>query len=194
MIRFADRCAVPAVAGVLLWSALASAGAPTYFADDSVSGTLAPDHQSRAMYFAGKHRRTYVAYLDHHYNARVTYYDHDATRWAFPVRVDTCIRGRYPDGHNAPNLFVTRDGTVHLFYGSHGHSFKYARTKSPERIGDWVAGMRVGGNGTYPYFCETDSGELLVFYRYGPTGGYKNFWACRRPATAARRGRGSRNW
>ena len=189
MTRFADRCAVPAMAGVLLWSAAASAGAPRHFADDSLSGTLAPDHQSRAMYSAGKHRRTYVAYLDHHYNARVTYYDHDTGRWTFPVRVDTCIRGRHPDGHNAPNLFVTRDGTVHLFYGSHGHSFKYARTKKPERIDEWDVGMRVGDRGTYPYFCETESGDLLVFYRYGPTGGYDN------PFLAVQRtGDGGKTW
>ena len=166
--------AAVAIAVVLLWFAGASAGSENHFAADSLSGTLARDHQSRAMYFAGQYRRTYVAYLDHHYNARVTHYDHDTRRWAFPTRVDTCIRGERPDGHNAPNLFITPDGTVHLFYGSHGHSFKYARSKRPERIDRWDIGMRVGSKGTYPYLCNTDSGRLLLFYRHGPTGGYNN--------------------
>lgn len=144
------------------------------FVDDALGGTLARDHQSRAFFFSGQSTHTYVAYMDHHFNARVTCYDHDSEEWDFPTRIDTCIREWHPDGHNVPNLFVTQDGFIHVFYGAHNHSFKYARSREPENIDAWESGMRVGKKGTYPYFAQTSDGAMLVFYRYGPTGGYNN--------------------
>jgi len=146
-----------------------------FFANDSLGGTLARDHQSRGMYFAGRYRRTYIAYLDHHFMARVTYYDHDAKAWAWrPEPVDHC-QGSYSfkDGHNAPNIFVSRDGTIHLFYGSHGSALKYARSVDPECIKRFEIGRRIGRRATYPYVCQRTTGELLMFYRRsGPRGGY----------------------
>jgi hypothetical protein len=160
---------------------------PRPFVEDALGGTLARDHQSRAMFFSGRHARTYVAYMDHHFNARITCYDHESAEWAFPTRLDTCIRDRYPDGHNVPNLFVTQDGFLHVFYGAHNHSFQYARSREPENIEAWETGMRVGKKGTYPYFARTRGGELLVFYRYGPTGGYNNpFLAVQHSSDAGR--------
>lgn len=160
-----------------------AAGETGHFAWDSLGGTLARDHQSRAMFFEGNHRRTYVAYMDHSFYARITYYDHDSKEWLYPpVLLDDCIRPddrfnrAYKDGHNVPNLFITSDGTIHIFYGAHGTVFRYARTKEPENIlpGNWELDMRVGAEGTYPFFAETEKGLLRVFYRYSPTGGYKN--------------------
>ncbi len=150
--------------------------AQKYFAGDSIGGTLARDHQSRAIYFEDEYKRTYVAYMDHGFYARVTYYDYETDQWLdHPKLVDHCIAPNgLKDGHNVPNIFITDDGIIHLFYGSHGHSFKYARSKRPEDITEWETGMRVGEHATYPYLAETTSGELLLFYRYGPTGGYNN--------------------
>jgi len=121
--------------------------------------------------------------MDHGFYARITYYDHEKETWVYPpVLLDDCIRPDHrfnhanKDGHNVPNLFVTSDGTIHVFYGAHGTAFKYARTKEPEDIrpGNWEIDMRVGSQGTYPYFAETKDGSLYVFYRYSPTGGYNN--------------------
>ena len=78
------------------------------------------------------------------------------------------------DGHNAPNLWISKSGTIHLIYGSHGTPFKYARSISPESIGAWDLGARLTDFATYPYFSELPNGELLLFFRYSPTGGYKN--------------------
>ena len=177
--------AFPLVGLVLLALCIpvAAAGAPDHFAWDSIGGTLARDHQSRAMFFAGAHRRTYVAYMDHGFYARITHYDHDTGAWAYPATLlDDCIRPddrfnhAYKDGHNVPNLFVTRDGTIHIFYGAHGTAFRYARTRKPEdiRYANWELDRRVGAQGTYPYFAETGEGVLRVFYRYSPTGGYNH--------------------
>jgi len=160
-----------------------AAAEPMHFAWDSLGGTLARDHQSRAMYYEGKHKRTYVVYMDHGFYARISHYDHEEKKWVYPpVLLDDCIQPDHAynhamkDGHNAPNLFITRDGTVHVFYGAHGTAFKYARTKEPEDIRpeNWEIDMRVGEKGTYPYFAETSDGALRVFYRYSPTGGYRN--------------------
>lgn len=126
-----------------------------FFVADAIGGTLARDHQSRAIYFEGKHKKTYVAYMDDDFYARVTCYDHSTGEWLrFPVLVDHCIAPGGPkDGHNAPNIFVTSDGTVHLFYGSHGsrgHRFKYARSTKREDISHWETGLRIGNYATYP--------------------------------------------
>lgn len=169
------------VLGLLL--ALPASGEGGHFAWDSIGGTLARDHQSRAIFHEGKHRRTYVAFMDHSFFARITYYDHDTEEWLDPpVLLDDCIRPdnrfnrAYKDGHNVPNLFITSDGTIHVFYGAHGTEFRYARTKDPENIqpGNWELDRRVGDNGTYPFFAEPRPGELHVYYRYAPEGGYKN--------------------
>jgi hypothetical protein len=155
------------------------AAEPRPFATDSLGGTLARDHQSRAMYFHGTHRRTYVTYMDHAFNARITFYDHDTEAWAAPVVVDDCIaevgwaKG-LKDGHNAPNLWVSKSGTIHLIYGSHGTPFKYARSAEPECIQRWELGTRISNYATYPFLTELPGGAILMFYRYGPTGGYKN--------------------
>ncbi|MCP4641059.1 MAG: hypothetical protein GY851_11525 [bacterium] len=171
--------ALATLVALIAASAVYGAEAPMPFVNDALGGTLARDHQSRAMYFAGEHRRTYLAYMDQDFNARVTSYDHDTKAWAEPVVVDDCIaevgwcKG-LKDGHNAPNLWVSKTGIVHLIYGSHGTPFKYARSTKPEVIDQWELGARLSSFATYPYVCELPDGELLMFYRYGPTGGYKN--------------------
>jgi len=170
----------------------AFAAGPAHFVHDALGGTLARDHQSRAMYFQGKHRRTYVTYMDHDFGARITYYDHDVKRWAEIVRVDDCIAETgwckgLKDGHNVPNLWVSRSGTIHLIYGSHGTPFKYARSERPEDISRWKLGKRISNYATYPFFAQLPDGEMLMFYRYGPTGGYKNpFLAFQRTADEGR--------
>lgn len=127
------------------------------------------------MYFQGKHRRTYLAYMDHDFNARITFYDHDTGAWVQPVLVDDCMaRPGFKDGHNAPNLWVSKSGAVHLIYGSHNTPFKYARSAEPESIDRWELGKRIGDRATYPFLSELPDGGILMFYRYGPTGGYKD--------------------
>jgi hypothetical protein len=138
-----------------------------FFAFDSLRGTLARDHQPRGVFFAGEHRRTYVTYMDHFFDARVTYYDHNAKTWARPVRVDDC---RTRDGHNAPAILVTKDGRLHLFYGCHNHPVKYARSVRPEDISEWATGQEIGKRATYTYGVELVNGDLLLFYRFGGAG------------------------
>ncbi len=163
----------------MVCAGVVSGDEPRPIVGDSLGGTLARDHQSRGIYFHGKYRRTYLAYMDHDFNARITYYDHDDRSWAESVLVDNCIAevgwGKgIKDGHNVPNLWVSKSGMIHLVYGSHGTPFKYARSSEPESIDQWELGERIGDHATYPFFCELPDGAMLMFYRYGPTGGYKD--------------------
>ena len=83
-------CLLPLVIVFLIDSA---AGDTRHFAWDSLGGTLARDHQSRAMYYEGKHKRTYMAYMGHSFFARITYYDHEEKKWVYPpVLLDDCIQ------------------------------------------------------------------------------------------------------
>ena len=161
------RVATLVVATLALVFGSASAQEMPFFAFDSLRGTLARDHQPRAVFFEGRYRRTYVTYLDHFFDARVTYYDHDEKRWSHPVRVDDC---RTRDGHNAPAILVTHDGFLHLFYGCHNHPVKYARSVEPEDVSEWHLGTEIGSKATYTYGVELKNGHLLLFYRFGGAG------------------------
>jgi len=138
-----------------------------FFAFDSLRGTLARDHQPRAVFHEGAHRRTYFTYMDHEFDARVVAYDLDKETWSDVVRVDDC---RTRDGHNAPAILAARDGTLHLFYGCHGHPVKYARSSRPEDITEWETGMEIGSHATYTYAVQRKNGDLLLFYRFGGAG------------------------
>ena len=106
--------------GCLILCRPALAGPPKPFVSDVSYGSLSQSHQHHAVYFAGKHRRTYVTYMNHDFDACLTYYDHDTKRWAKRVAVDDCLGpNKYKDGHNNPISRVTSDGYVHLFYGCH---------------------------------------------------------------------------
>ncbi len=157
--------------GVLTMLTAAYAGEEIYFADDSLRGTLSPNNPpSQAQFHSGRYNRTYVTYRSTDgYSAKVTYYDHDTRQWAEPVAVDDC---RYDDGHNNPEILVTRDGYLHLFYGCHVDPIKYARSLYPEDITRWRLGKEIGARSTYPHPVEVGNGDILVFARRSLGGGH----------------------
>ena len=171
---------------LLVWGA---APLPKPFVSDVSYGSLSHSNQCHAIYFAGKRRRTYVTYMNHDFDACLTYYDHDTKRWAKRVAVDDCLGpNKYKDGHNNPISRVTSDGYVHLFYGCHGSPAKYARSAAPESIAKWQTGARVGRNVTYMFTAELAGGELLLFYR---SSGGKRFHA---PFVVRRSADGGKSW
>ncbi len=164
------KCAA-VVVGLLVMLATGYAQEVKYFADDSLRGTLSPNNPpSQAMFFSGKHNRTYVAYISDEFFAKVACYDHDTKRWIGPVQVDDC---RFNDGHNTPEILITRDGYIHLFYGCHGNPVKYARSLYPEDITRWRLGREIGSRATYPNPVQLANGDILLFYRYGKGGWHR---------------------
>ncbi len=159
------RCGAILLGLVIVVTAAAGAEGEYYFTATSISGTLSYNNPpSQAMFYAGKHRRTYVTYMGDDYNAWITYYDHDTKRWTKPVKVDDC-RYKAKDGHNNPELLITRDGYLHLFYGCHGNPVKYARSLYPEDITRWRLGKEFGARSTYPHPVQVGNGDILVFCR-----------------------------
>ncbi len=148
---------------LLLAAATTSADDVKYFTSDSLRGTLSTNNPpTQAMFHSGKYNRTYVTYRGDDFFAWVTYYDHDTGQWSKSIRVDDC---RYDDGHNNPEILITKDGYVHLFYGTHYNPVKYARSLYPEDISRWRIGLKFGGAATYPNPLQLNNGDLLCFYR-----------------------------
>ncbi len=157
-----------ALLGVLVMVSAAWADEVSYFANDSLAGSLSYNNPpGQAVFYAGKYDRTYVAYLSHDFYAMVTYYDHDTHQWAEPVQVDDV---RTKDGHNNPELLITQDGHLQLFYGCHYHPVKYAWSVYPEDISEWWLGREIGSRATYPNPLQLANGDILLFYRFGKAG------------------------
>ena len=152
---------------------------PRPIVNDSLGGTLARDHQSRTMYFQGKHRRTYLAYMDHDFNARITFYDHDTGAWVQLVLVDDCIaevgwcKG-LKDGHNVPNLWVSKSGVIHLIYGSHGRPV-VRQNDLGVHLQDLNRVMNYSGGGPFLIISEA-TGQLPEDFKVTPANHYDNPW------------------
>ncbi len=154
---------ITALLAALVIPAMAWGGDARYFADNCLHGALSWNNPpSQAIFHSGQYDRTYVAYLGDDFYAYVTYYDHDAKQWAEPVKVDDCVHN---DGHNAPEILITRDGHIHLFYGTHNSPIKYARNLYPEDITRWRIGKMIGDRVTYPRPLQVNNGDLLCFCR-----------------------------
>ncbi len=152
-------------AALLVAAAAPGTGAPKYFISDSHLGSLntSNNQPGQAVFYSGKYNRTYVLYMSDRFMAKITYYDHDTKRWAEPAQVDDV---RFSDGHNNPEIFITKDGYLHLFYGCHYNSVKYARSLYPEDISRWRLGQEIGSQATYPHPVQLNNGDLLLFYRW----------------------------
>ena len=155
----------------LLSAAALLAASPRYFVSDSLKGALSSNNApSQGMFHSGKCNRTYVVYMSDEFMANITYYDHDTGCWAEPVQVDDL---RYRDGHNAPELLITRDGYLHLFYGCHYDPIKYARSLRPEDITRWRLGREIGTGEPYPTPLQLDNDDILLFHRHDLPGDHK---------------------
>jgi hypothetical protein len=85
----------------------------------------------RAIYFAGKHRRTYVGWLTSEGDVRLGYYDHDSAE----LRAVTVRAALQKDDHANPTLYIDGDGRITIFYSAHGGSAVYFRIcRVPEEI------------------------------------------------------------
>ncbi len=164
-MRLRSLFVIGLTAMVMLMSAIPlAAETPKYFVADSLRGTLSPNNPpSQAMFFSGEHNRTYVTYISDKFKTNITCYDHDTGQWAEPVEVDDVF---WTDGHNCPELLISQDGYLHLFYGCHYSPIKYARSVHPEDIEHWFLGKKIGDKATYPHPVEIGRGEILVFYRW----------------------------
>ena len=88
----------------------------------------------RAVFHAGRHRRTYVGWVSRDGEITVASFDH-ATRHLERV---VLRRGLSVDDHNSPGLLMGADGHLTVYYMGPGraHMF-YRRTTRPEDVTSW---------------------------------------------------------
>jgi hypothetical protein len=120
--------ALAVLAGALSPTAASAGGVP---AQTFGSGAWIWFSDPRAVYYAGKHRRTYATWVNADGNAILASYDHD-------TRVISTIVLRYGVGHDDhanPTLLVLPRGRLIAFYSAHdGPGINYRVTKYPEDI------------------------------------------------------------
>jgi hypothetical protein len=98
----------------------------------------------RALYFAGRRRRTYVGWISRAGDLVVASFDH-ATR-----RVQRAVlhRDLGADDHNNPSLLMGADGRLTVFYSAHpkGRHLYHRRMLAPEDVTRWGPEQRLGTN------------------------------------------------
>lgn len=85
----------------------------------------------------------------------------------------TALTGNNKDAHNMISLIADGDGYLHISWDHHGHSLRYAVSKTPATP-DFGEKVPMTGqtetNVTYPQFFKLASGDLIFFYRDGASG------------------------
>ncbi|MEA2063785.1 MAG: BNR repeat-containing protein [Gemmatimonadota bacterium] len=145
----------------------ASDGAWCWFADP------------RAVYYEGKHRRTYVGWIDSFSDIRIAYYDHDKGiifQAPEPLRKSLLNNSGKPDDHSNPAILFLPDGRLMVFYSGHnGPSMWYRISKLPENITEWESEREFETNTsgeegyTYPnpVMLSAEDNRIYLFWRGG---------------------------
>ncbi len=127
-------------------------------------------HRPMAIYRADANR-SYFVFGSAGNRPTISYYDHSAGTWAYPV-----VIGENPDGdaHRNPTLLIDEEGYLYMFWGAHGHESFVHRSVRPHDISEWEGRAALEETGaTYPQPWMLREGELFVSYRKAPG------WRCR---------------
>lgn len=130
----------------------------------------------RALYYAGKFRRTYAGWIDSFGNITVGFYDHDLDTVVSAV----VAQNVEVDDHDNPSLLINRDGTITVFFSKHASHDPIVMVHSsrPEDISEWEEPQKLvlndtlayrGYSDTYTYtnICrlEDENDKLYLFWR-----------------------------
>src|SRR5918992_354663 len=164
---------------VVLGCALAAAwAAPTTGAAQATLGEGAWSWfgDPRAVTYTGDHTRTYVGWVDHEGDIKVSSYDHLSG-----ARVTAVLAARLnKDDHANPSIHVRPDGRLAIFYSRHvGAAMHYRVSTNPEDVTSWEAPQTVPVNTpgirgfTYPNPIRLEAEDATyLFWRggnYNPT-------------------------
>ena len=123
----------------------------------------------KAVYYEGKHRRTYFGWVNKAASIRVGCYDHETKQ----VTEVTLREKLNPDSHSVPALLVRPDGRLIAFYAKHydKKATLYRVSKEPEDISSWGDEMEVDTNGGYSDFVNAvqlaKEGDKIYLFRRG---------------------------
>lgn len=130
----------------------------------------------RAITHTGAHTRTYVGWVDHEGDVKVSSFDHSTRE-----RVTAVLQARLnQDDHASPSLLVRPDGRLVVFYSRHvGPAMHYRVSTRPEDVTSWEPPQTVPTNSagvrgyTYPNPLRLgDEAATYLFWRggnYNPT-------------------------
>ncbi len=126
----------------------------------------------RAVYFEGRHRRTYVGWVDFAWGAiHLASYDHNSGQVLHHY-----LRDLERDDHANPALHMLPDGRLMVLYAPHhGGAMYYRVSEQPEDICTWGPERTIpvntpGGHGfTYPNPAQlsAENHKLYLFWRGG---------------------------
>lgn len=130
----------------------------------------------RAIYFEGKHRRTFAGWVDDSGNITVGFYDHDLKR----IETTVLHKNFEKDDHDHPSLLMDRQGKLMVFYSRHASPdpIYLLKAKHAEDLSEWEPPLRLdlndsitypGGSNTYTYtnLCRLadEKDRLYLFWR-----------------------------
>ena len=88
----------------------------------------------RAVFFAGRHRRTYVGWVSRDGRVMVASFDHGSRH----IERFVLRRGVSVDDHHSPGLLMRADGRLTVFYtGPHREHMFYRRSSEAEDVRRW---------------------------------------------------------
>lgn len=130
----------------------------------------------RAIYFKGKHSRTYAGWVDSAGNILVGFYDHDLKR----IETKVLHKNLEKDDHDNPSLFMDRQGKLMVFYSKHATTepIYLLKSKQVEDISEWekasqlslndpIAYPQLSNTYTYANICQlaNEKDRLYLFWR-----------------------------
>ena len=130
----------------------------------------------RAIYFKGRHSRTYAGWVDSIGNIIIGFYDHNLKR----IETKVLHKNLERDDHDSPSLFIDRQGKLMVFYSKHASSepIYMVKAKNAEDISEWettatlnlndtIAYPGLSNTYTYTNICQlaNEKDKLYLFWR-----------------------------
>ncbi len=123
----------------------------------------------RAVFYEGKHRRTYAGWITSEGSVQVGAYDHRTGK----IEAVTIHEKLEIDDHDAPSLMVLPDGRLAVFYSLHGGKDLYlCLSEKPEDLTAWGPRRRLpfepdrnGLTYTNPVRLSAEGGRIYLFWR-----------------------------
>lgn len=132
----------------------------------------------RAVYYKGKHKRTYAGWIDNYGDVHIGYYDHETGKIASKVIHDNLEI----DDHNNPTILFDDEGHLLVFYNTHLQKqgpLYFKRSINAEDISEWSSVKELFLNDTEkfrntsvmhhtytnPVRLSAEGGKLYVFWR-----------------------------
>ncbi len=131
----------------------------------------------RAVYYKGKHERTYTGWIDNYGDIHVAYYDHITKE----IQSKTLYDQLEIDDHDNPSILIDEDGKLMVFFNKHSgvDPLYLVKALEPESINSWgevkILALNKGSKEnpklyghhtyTYPIKLSGENGRIYLFWR-----------------------------